>query len=206
MTYELEAGGAIRDQKLVGETVVLAEDKCRAVVRSTLTRSVIKFDQPKSAGVLVLSTFEDCLIEAIKPQRERNFFLARFINCRFRGTFKSVKFGRGFRAELQEDFGTIEGCDFTDAVLDDCEFVNVDVSTIKFPQKDHVVLIEPYKRAADVAAVQWPGDLARYMLLSTEPQEWRKAAVDHVPSLARHFKCTPDELRRAFKQFGGVLM
>lgn len=210
MTYQIDSRGDIRDQHLRGESVVLSDDEH---IASGLVDCVFESGVLTLAGrsaqwvpIILRTTVTDSEVIAKVPVKNKRFFKTRFINCRFRGAFQSIKFGRGFRPELYEDFGTIEGCDFTDAVLDDCEFVNVDVSTIKFPLRDHVVLLEPYKRAGDVAKVKWPGNMARYMALCTEPEEWLKAVVAHIPPLARQLNCTPEELRRAFEQFGGVLM
>lgn len=206
MSYQFDASGAIRDQALSGETVVLSEDNCRALVKSTLTGGVLKFAQPKEAAGVVMSTLKDCLVDAVKPQRDSNFFLARFLNCRFRGVFSGIDFGRGSRTELHEDFGTVENCDFTDATLDGCRFVDVDVSTLKFPQRDHAVLLDPYRRSADVSAMQWPGVLGKYMEVCTNKPASFKASVMHVPSLARLVKCTEGEVRAALEKFGGVAM
>jgi hypothetical protein len=205
MSYRLDATGAIREQTLVGDTVVLSDDNCRALVKSMLTSGVLRFAQPKKAGGLVMSTLRDCQVEAIQPQRDSNFFTARFINCRFHGVFSGIDFGRMDGTELHEDFGTVEGCDFTDATLDDCRFINVDTSTLKFPRRDHAVLLEPSKRAADVPAIAWPGHLDRYMQICTEKRESLKALVMHLPSLARLVQSTEDEVKDALQEFGGVL-
>jgi hypothetical protein len=206
MSYQLDAAGAIREQALVGDTVVMSDDNCTALVKSTLTGGVLKLAQPKKAGRLVMSTLRDCLVDAVKPQRDRDFFLARFVNCRFHGVFSGIDFGRGHRPELHEDFGTVEDCDFTEATLDGCRFVHVDVSTLKFPQHDHAVLLEPYKRAADVGAVEWPGVLGKYMEICTSKPDSFKATVMHIPSLARLVQCTEDEVRVALQKFGGIAM
>ena len=205
MTYQLDATDAIRDQELVGDTVVLSDDNCRSMIRSTLTGGVLKFGQPKKAGGLVMSTLKDCLVDASKPQRNSNFFTARFINCRFRGVFSGIDFGRREdRADLHEDFGTVEGCDFTDATVDGCRFFNTDMATLKLPRHEHAVLLAPHKRVADAVALEWPGLLGKYMQLE-EPASV-SAAVMHIPSLARLVRCTEDEVREALQKFGGVVI
>ncbi len=206
MTYQVDSNGAVRDQTLVGETVILSDEHCRAMVRSTLIGGVLQFDQPKKAGVLAMSTIKDCTVEALKPQRDRSMFLARFINCRFSGIFSGIDFGRGNRVELQEDFGTVEGCDFTEATLDGCRFLDVDVSTLRFPQKDHAVLVDPYRRSAEVSTMQWPGVLGMYMESCTNRPVSFKATVMHIPSLARLVRCTEEQVRDAFQRFGGIVM
>jgi hypothetical protein len=206
VSYQLDATAAIREQTLVGDTVVLSDDNCRALVKSTLTGGVLQFAQPRKAGGLVMSTLRDCLVKAVKPQRDSNFFTARFINCRFHGVFSGIDFGRPLEPELGWDFGAIEGCDFTAATLDGCRFVNTDVSTLTFPRDGHAVLIEPYKRAADVAAIAWPGHLGQYMEICTARPESFKALVMHLPSLAHLVRCTEDEAKEALQKFGGVVM
>jgi hypothetical protein len=204
MTYQLDATDAIRDQTLVGDTVVLADGSCRALIRSTLTSGVLKLAQPKKAGGLVMSTLKECLVDAVKPQRDSDFFTARFFNCRFKGVFSGIDFGSGRRTDLHQDFGAVEGCDFTDATLDGCRFFNTDVSSLRLPGWPHAVLLDFSKRAADVAAMTWPGELGRYMRLN-EPDAV-KAVVLHIPSLARLVACTEEQIRQALEEFGGVVM
>lgn len=206
MTYELDSRGDIRNQHLVGETVILSDKQCAGLVDSTLTSGTLKLAQSKGRPILLHSTLKDSDVIAAKPQKSYQLLEARFINCRFHGVFSGVDFGRAHYVERDGDFGGIEGCDFTDATLDGCRFVNVDVSTSRLPSWPHVVIIDPHKRAADVAAMHWPGQLGLYMHGSTNRPESFKATVLHVPSLARLVKCTEEEVRTAFEKFGGLLM
>jgi hypothetical protein len=206
MSYQIDATGAVRDQALVGDTVVLADDDCTALVKSTLTGGVLRLSQPKKAGRLVMCTLTNCVIDAVKPQRDYSLFTARFINCRFHGTFSGIDFGRSHNTERDGDFGAVEGCDFTESILDGCRFVNVEISTLQFPRRDHALLVEPYKRSADVSAITWPGLLGLYMENCTNKPDSFKALVMHIPSLARLVKCTEEEIRAAFENFGDVVI
>jgi hypothetical protein len=206
MTHQLDSRGYIRSQVLVGETVVLSEDECHGLVDSKLTSCTLKLAQKSNRWPIVIvgTTVVDSDVVAVKRQKDDRLFRARFINCRFHGVFSGIDFGRGDRPELHEDFGTVEGCDFTDATLDGCRFIDVDVSTLRFPQRDHAVLLHPARRAADVAAMQWPGVLGNYMEICTNKPSSFKASVMHIPSLARLVRCTEDEVREALHKFGGV--
>ncbi|MFM2057812.1 MAG: hypothetical protein RLY71_2197 [Pseudomonadota bacterium] len=210
MTYQLDAARRIRDQHLTGETVVLSEsaNDCHGLVGCTFSSGTLKLNQKSSRWPIVIvgTTVVDSDVIAVKRQKDDRFFTTRFINCRFHGIFSGIDFGRGHRPELHEDFGTVEDCDFTEAMLDGCRFVNTDVSTLKLPRYEHAVLIEPYKRAADVAPIAWPGHLGQYMKICTDKPESFKALVIHIPSLARLVKCTEDEVKAALEKFGGVVM
>lgn len=206
MTHQIDATGAIRDQALLGDTIVVSDDTCRAFVNSRLASGVLKLAQPKKAGALVMSTFQNCVIEAVKMQRDTNFFTARFVDCRFRGLFSGVDFGHTGGAELGQNFGSVEGCDFSDATLDGCRFINVDVSTLKFPRHDHAVLINPSSRSADVSAANWPGSMGKYMEIVTAKPPSFKATVMHIPSLTSLVQCSEEELKSALRRFGGIAM
>jgi hypothetical protein len=210
MTYQLDAVGKIRDQRLIGETVVLSEsDKdCHGLVGCTFSSGTLKLARQSSkwsVGILN-TTVADSEVIAVKRQRDYALFEARFINCRFHGIFSGIDFGRSHNTERDGDFGAIENCDFTNATLDGCRFVNADVSTLTFPRNGHAVLIEPFRRAADVAAITWPGHLGKYMEICTSRPESFKALVMHLPSLAHLVRCTEGEAKEALQKFGGVVM
>lgn len=206
MPYELDSRGDIRNQHLVGETVILSDRQCAGLVDSTLTSGTLKLAQSKGRPVLLHCTLTDSDVIAARPQKTYQLLETRFIKCRFHGVFSGVDFGRAHDVRREGDFGGVEGCDFTDATVDGCRFVNVDVSTLRLPRWPHVVIIDPYKRAADVVSMQWPGELGSYMRGCTHRPESFKATVLHVPSLVSLVKCTEDEIRTAFEKFGGLLM
>jgi hypothetical protein len=194
------------DQELVGHTLVITDDS-ETLFKKTLTKCVIKFAQPDMTGKAAHSTLIDCLIHAVKPQRNSTFFRVRLINCRFKGTFSGIDFGSG-DGRNYSDFGRVEACDFSQARLHNCRFTNTDVvaSKIIFPKKDHAVFIEPYKRHEDVKKFKWPNErFDAFMQVTCENDtEIFKAATDHIPSLARWTQCTPEQVREALTQFGGV--
>lgn len=204
MSYQFDSSGAIRDQSLVGDTLVLAEGHCRALIKSTLSGGILKFAQPKEAAGIVMSELKDCLVDAVKPQRDSNFFLARFINCQFHGVFSGIDFGQLGSGEAMEDYGTVEGCDFSRATLDSCRFFNVDMSTQRLPGWPHVVVPKPSQRSLDVAKFDWPGKLGLYMKICTDKPPSLSATVLHAPALSRLLDCTEEQIRDAFERFGGV--
>lgn len=208
MMYQLDQAGEIRGQHLSGETVSLSEEDCRGLRDSTFANGTLKL-APLSAKwpiIIVRSTVIDSDVIAVKKQKNGRLFNARFINCKFFGVFSGIDFGRAHDVERDGDYGGIEGSDFTEATLDGCRFVNVDVSTMRFPARRHVVLLNPSKRYADVAAMKWPGRLGLYMAACTDGPDSFKASVIHIPSLAKLVKCSEEEIRSAFTIFGGIEM
>jgi hypothetical protein len=206
MTYQLDARGDIRNQDLVGETIVLSESECHGLVDCTFVSGTLKLGQSKGWPLILRSTVTDSDVIAVKRQRDYPLFTARFINSRFHGVFSGIDFGRSHNTERDGDFGAIENCDFTNATLDGCRFVNADVSTLTFPRNGHAVLIEPFRRAADVAAITWPGHLGKYMEICTSRPESFNALVMHLPSLAHLVRCAEGEAKDALQKFGGVVM
>jgi hypothetical protein len=204
MAYQIDQSGYIRDQKIAHETVVVSEKECHGLVSSMFVSGTLRLAQAKYGPVIVQTTVVDSDVIAVKRQKDYRLFKARFLNCRFHGVFSGVDFGH--TDDLEDGFGAVENCDFTDATLAGCRFLNVDTSTLRLPSWPHVVIIDPYKRAADVAAMQWPGQLGLYMEGCTNRPESFKATVLHVPSLASLVKCTEDEIKAAFEKFGGLMM
>jgi hypothetical protein len=206
MSYQLDDADEIHGQDLAGETVVLSEEGCHGLIDSSFSSGTLKLAQSKGRPMILRSVVKDSDVIAVKRQRDYPLFKARFINCCFHGVFSGIDFGRSHNTERDGDFGAIEGCDFTAATLDGCRFVSTDVSTLTFPRGGHAVLVEPYKRAADVAAIAWPGHLGQYMEICTARPESFKALVMHLPSLARLVRCTEDEVKEALQKFGGLVM
>lgn len=205
MTYQLEPNGTVCDQTLVGETVILSDNHCRGLVRSTLIGGVLQFAQPKKAGLLALSTIKDCAVDAVMPQRDRNMFLARFINCRFTGVFSGIDFGCSHTVERDGDFGAVDHCDFSEAILDGCRFFNVDPVELRFPRSNHAVLVDLRTRADDVASMAWPGLLGSYLALAADMPSSLRVNVVHIPSLASLVKCSQEEVMKALKRLEGSL-
>jgi hypothetical protein len=204
MTYQLDEASEIRGHDIVGETVVLSENECRGLIDCTFSSGTLKLAQSKGAASILLTTVKESDVIAVKRQRDYPLFQARFVSCRFHGVFSGIDFGHKEDSEFHEDFGAVEGCDFTDATVDGCRFFNVDVSTLRLPAWPHAVLLEPHKRLADVARFEWPGLLGKYMEIK-EPESV-KAVVLHIPSLARLVHCTEEQVQEALEKFGGVVM
>jgi hypothetical protein len=207
MSYELDAGLRIFDQVLKGENLIIADGQCHGFFDSTLVEGTIKFSQPQLVHRLGSSTLIDCLIHAVKPQRNSQLYSTRFINCRFKGTFSGIDFGHDDERP-DDDFGRVEACDFSQARLHGCRFTNTDVvaSKIVFPKKDHAVFIEPYKRHEDVKKFKWPNERFDVFMQVTYENDTDifKALTYHIPSFARWTQCTPEQVREALTQFGGV--
>lgn len=195
----VDSAGAIRRQSIEGEMIVMREGICSMFVQSTLDRGVLELSAPKMASSIVMSTIKDSVVHAATPQRNSNFFLARFINCKFRGVFAGIDFGRGHRVELNETFGDVRVCDFSDAILDGCRFVNVSTSEIKFPSEDHRVLSKPSVVAKSIAHQSLPPKLDEYLNnYSILPDSFTTLVV-HIPRLARLIGSDVNSIREAMQ-------
>lgn len=186
--------------------MILSEKDCRGLRDTVLARGTLKLSQRSKNWpiIIVRCTVKDSDVIAVKNQTTDRFLQARFLNCRFHGVFSGIDFGHTDRSQLGEDFGCIENCDFTDAILDGCRFFNVDPSTLRFPAWPHVVLHDFSRRVQDVAAADWPGRLGHYMQICADQPESVKVSVIHVPSMAKLVACTEEQVRLAFETFGLV--
>lgn len=211
MSNDVMPNEPIRGQTLIGDTVVISEKvgDCEGIINSTLTGGILKLAQAKGWPLLLQSTFIESEVIAVKMQKNCPLLSARFIRCHFKGTFFGVDFGH---LENQappferDEFGRVEHCDFTQARLEGCRFFNTDISTLKFAGWPQVVIPDPHLRAQDVDKVQWPGKLRMFIEICTDGLTKPSACVDYVPSMVKRLNCTPEEIRTAFEQFGGVLM
>jgi hypothetical protein len=181
---------------LACETVTLGYGRdCRRITACFLLDGTLRLERLDDHERIMLSSFMRCDIVAVERQWGHGY-----------GVFSDIDFGRPDGATWHRNFGNVDGCDFSAATLDNCRFLNTDMLTLWLPPWPHVVLFDPHQRAADVARVEWPGHLGRYMQDCTDESAPVSATVLHIPTLAKSTHCTPEQVRQAFGKFGGVLM
>jgi hypothetical protein len=208
MTFQLDARGMISNQTLIGETVTLSEEACRGLVDSTLSSGTLRLERRSSRiGIMLVNTSViDSEVIAVTKQKDDRLFKARFVNCRFKGTFSGIDFGKSHDVERDGDHGGVENCDFTEATLDGCRFFHVEPAAVKLPGWPHVAMVDLSQRADDIEAMTWPGQLGIYMKVCANQPASMRIGVVHVPTLARLVHCSEQQIREAFEQLGGLLM
>jgi hypothetical protein len=149
----------------------------------------------------------DCSIQVKGELRNLRWATMNFKGCRFKGRFIGNDFGFHEDDLDQWKLGGIEDCDFSEARLDACRFYNCDMKTIQLPRWPCFTILDPVRRAAELARVEWPGRYGPVVIEGLAEQEERVVAItDHAPSVAARLGTTAEELRAVLERLSGVVM
>lgn len=180
-----------KDQNYLGPDLVL--QRCHLVLRTNAKALTITNVQ-----------FLDCQIEAKKKLVNFQMWCGATIKgCTFKGLFIGNDFGH-----WPEQFpnGSIENCNFSEAVLDGCRFMDCDIGSIKLPSWPCFTILNPYRRRSELESLQWPGELRIWANVIAQNTDITAASVSFAPTLAKQFSCTEDELQEALIRLGDVQM
>ena len=102
--------------------------------------------------------------------------------------------------------GTIEDCDFTEARLSGCRFIDCDPSTLRLPTWPCFTILDPVRRAPELQGLVWPGrygDILRDILPKHPPHT--RALTYYAPNAAKRLETTPEEIRAVIEKLDGIL-
>ena len=194
----------ISNQVIEGERVVLTDGELYMLGPALeLRRCTVVLDLAASDLTVTDVTFSDCEIEAPRPFGPFWWYEATITDCRFSGRFDGCDFGRFL--EAFDVPGTIERCDFADAVLDGCRIVESDPSTLQFPPWPCFTILDPVARADELLAIQWPGDIGSMIEGVVDFPQATTAVTFSANSLVDELGGTPAELRAVVEEIPEVL-
>lgn len=198
--------GLLRGLEVFGKTVEVGDDD--EFLDSNLKAGRLLL-RPKSRWPAISrSTFEDCEVKVTKWARSgrTNLLAARFVRCHFHGTLQGLLLGHDETTGELDSFGKVEDCDFSNAVVHDCLFMNTDPERLKLPGFPHVVVVHPSCRRAEAESVKWPGEFGTYMRICTDVPEAVSLRVFHLPTACKLAKCSVEEAASSLRLFGGVFI
>ncbi len=148
--------------------------------------------------------FLDCQIEAKKRLANFQMWCGAVIKgCTFKGRFAGNDFGHW---PAQHPNGSIENCDFSDAKLDGCRFMDCNIGSIKLPKWPYFTILHPHNERREVESVEWPGKLRFWAMDLPSQPNVTSGLVEYAPTLAKKFGCTETELQNALTRLSNVLM
>jgi hypothetical protein len=149
----------------------------------------------------------DCTIQAKSELKNLRWARMGLKGCRFKGRFTGNDFG--FREDHIDKWrlGGAVDCDFSEARLDACRFYNCEMSTIQLPRWPCFTLLDPVRRAAELARLEWPGLFGSVVIEGLAEQEESVVALTyHAPTVAERLDTTAEELRAVLEGVSGVVM
>lgn len=193
------------DREIVNEQFVL-DSKTEVYYLGhnlTLRNCTLVLKIPARALVIAQTRLIDCTVEAKRELTGFRWETSFLKGCRFTGRFSGNDFGR-YPDSIPG--GGIEACDFSQAVLDACRFLDCEASSLRFPPWPCFTILNPVQRSAELRAVQWPGDIGPVVV-----EGWLRgppitAALSYsAVTLAKRSGTTPEAIKATLEQLGGVL-
>lgn len=195
----------LRDRRVEREEVQLGKDDVYYLGPNLhLKHCKVTLRTNARALIIVKTTFEDC--EIVARQKLSNFpwYYARLQRCRFAGKFSGCDFGHW--PEDDPAAGGIEHCDFLEASLDGCRFLDCDVTTLRLPAWPCFTILDPVGNLPRLSARPWPGraDVIVQYLAICPPQT---SAVTYLATEAdKQFGASEAELRAFLEQFDDIIL
>lgn len=189
----------LRDQAVEQATLVLTDHELNMLGPNlTVSKCDVSLRLDSKSLMVFNVTFVDCDIAA---KRKLNNFLwhsASIQRCRFHGRFVGNDFGR--RTSGYGEYGGINQCDFSDAILEGCRFFDCDVTTIVFPKWPCFTLLDPYSddNLVQMASFDWPSHLGTWMRSYTSfPAPTGTAAITECATQLTRFGVSEEEIKTA---------
>lgn len=155
--------------------------------------------------ILIQPRLIDCTIEVKRELKNFPWTHAHLKGCRFTGAMTGSDFGR-WSFDEDTERGSIEDCDFTDARLDGCRFVDCDLKRLKLPPWPCFTVLDPVLRKDELLAIQWPGTMRIIVESFTDDPPETLAVTYFAPAVAKRTGTTEEAIRAVLDTLPGVIL
>lgn len=197
----------IQNRCITDETIVLDEttDEVSFIgPNAHLVRCRVVLKAPVKAYTLTRARFTDCIIDAKHEVTSDEWHDSDFSGCTFLGRFSGLGFGAW--PEVYADGGSIVNCDFRQALLDGCTFMNTDMQTIALPTWPCFTFLQPHSHADEIQGADWPKALEPLVdVLLTAPRG-TSAIVQYAPAVIKDLGGHEEDLRQVLQHLPHVRM
>lgn len=190
--------------KLSGEKIPIAAGDITVLGPSLeLFQCELLIKGGSDALTIVEVLIRESVISTQKNLKNFRFYDARIERSRFSGRYTGCGFGS--RPDHYNPKGGIVGCDFTQATLDMCDFMNCDMSTLTLPKWPTITFLYPLRREM-IDAVKWPGLMKVFVsdVLFTRPAGTAAICISS-PSFQKKFKVSEADLKAVLEGLPDVL-
>jgi hypothetical protein len=192
------------DQEITNEQLVLdgATELYYLGHNLTLRNCTLVIKVPARALVIARARFLECTIEVKRALKNYQWDSALLKSCRFKGTLSGNDFGARSYAPGE---GSIEDCDFSEANLDACRFLDCDIRTLRFPSWPCFTLFDPVRRSRELRSLPWPEAVGRIEVeLFAEAPPTTVAVTYSAVALAKRRGTTPEAIKAVLEGLDGV--
>lgn len=201
MTYRLEKQ-SIADQ----EIVLTNEQKNFLGPDLTFENCRVIFRCAHTSLHIFRTKFINCHIEIRRKLVNFQWLHTWLQDCKFTGTLRGNDFGHWPPAWA--DMAGIQDCDFSEATLDLCRFVDCPIETMSLPRWPCFTILRPYQNLSRLETVKSPVDLSFLSHPYTPPRETFMAYTYYAPSFLKDWKLagTEQDLKVTLEQLDFVLL
>ncbi|WP_224372286.1 pentapeptide repeat-containing protein [Hyalangium versicolor] len=192
-----------RDREIANEQLVLDSRTELYYLGPSLTlrNCTLIVKVPAKALELTRTRLIDCTIEVARVLKSFSWDDAHLTGCCFKGRYVGNDFGN-WRGTSE---ASIVDCDFTAAHLDMTRFLSCDARTLRFPRWPCFTIFDPAQRAAELAALPWPGKKGPILAEGFVEDPPSTAAVTFAATdLAKWSGTTPEAIKAVLEKLDGV--
>lgn len=190
-----------RDQIIHDQELILKPGEVNYLGHNLeLHRCKVVFYQSMQHTILAAVSFVDCEIVFKKRLPNTDWFFTNLTRCTFHGPIVGHDFGEpddrfNPMRPLARDYGKIEDCDFSKAVLDGVRFFRCDMAQVKLRGWPCFTILQPWEHIGEMREKNTPAllDLAGLYEFSTAQPV---AITEYGPEVIRKLGISLEDLRQ----------
>jgi hypothetical protein len=199
--------GRLRQQELIRQEILLDDKDMNFLGPELILRECKVILRASSRSMTFKEvTFIDCEITAKQKQTNNQEWCSTALrNTKFFGNFVGNDFGKW--PEGFGDFGNVEGCDFSGAVLDQCRIMTCDPASLTFPRWPCFTILHPSRDVSRLKGRSWPKSLrSEFDLLDGRPARATALVLNAKRILLESPEGSESEMKAALEGVEGILL
>jgi hypothetical protein len=195
----------LRDRTVENETIRLGKDDAYYLGPNLFLKNC-ELELRTNARALTVKNvvIEACHIKAVQMLSEFQWYYALIKESRFTGKFRGCDFGHW--PDDDPSTGGIDGCDFTNSVLDGCRFLDCDAATLRFPRWPCFTILDPVGNLEKMGAKPWPARTGAILKPFSIYPARTAAVTKYAPEVIKMLGGSLEELRAVLEQFDNVIL
>ena len=192
----------LKNKIIENERIILSEDAVNVLGPNLVLRDCEIISEINNHRALIVAGVE--MIGGSFYQKgtlsDEQWDTAIFTKVKFKGKLSGWDFGNWDEPDY------INECDFSDAVLSDCRFLNCDISQLIFPKWPCFTIPAPSSKADQISKISWTGNWKLTMRLYAENDKECVAITGNVDDLIAENGGDKEDLKRKLSTIPGIIM
>lgn len=191
----------IKDTVIVEQTLLLDSDQLNVLGPDLELRGCAVVSEADSVHLAFAgATIIGGVFDQRTPLEDFHFERAHFRSVRFKGSYFGCDFGDW--DDVQKS--SISDCDFSEANLHNCRFLNCDIAGIRTSRWPTFIFNNPSAARDFVRSNAWPRSIGSILDIYTDTDPQCVAMIGNAEVLAGDASLTADEIRSLLRDIPGV--